>query len=231
LEGVHELLLSYSVPTDRTYVRDYSGSGFEFYLSGDHRSDLTESDFNFIGNIKYGTSENDVFGAERDDIIIANDGDDTISAGSYRTHAFNRWDIGYGIGGAKVYGGYGSDIFNFACGTTLQTSRFLTAPRELGFETVKIADYDFSEGDKIRIEHVSIWDSYNHLFTGDKPINFDLTNLPENYYGDISTPLSFADIQAALQDHNGSAYIAISGGILLEGITTAQVTAEMFEFV
>jgi hypothetical protein len=46
--GAHELRLSYSAATDRTYVKDTAASGFEFFLSGDHRLDLTESDFLFV---------------------------------------------------------------------------------------------------------------------------------------------------------------------------------------
>jgi hypothetical protein len=46
--GAHELRIAFSASTNRTYVRDDAGSGFEFYVSGDHRGDLTESDFLFV---------------------------------------------------------------------------------------------------------------------------------------------------------------------------------------
>ena len=45
--GAGELRIEYSVNSDRTYVRDDSGSDFEFYLEGDYSSLLTNADFIF----------------------------------------------------------------------------------------------------------------------------------------------------------------------------------------
>ena len=40
-----KLRMHYSASNDRTYLRDDSGSDFEFYLDGDYRTTLTDSDF------------------------------------------------------------------------------------------------------------------------------------------------------------------------------------------
>ncbi len=106
-----ELRVAYSVTSDRSYIRSEQ-SDFEFYLSGDYRGKLTNSDFIFSKSTVAGQTFNGVgadetyTGGNGDDTIKGNGGSDSLSGGAGHD------SINGGSGNDTVYGGIGNDTIN-----------------------------------------------------------------------------------------------------------------------
>ena len=176
-------------------------SGWEHYVL--HGRNEGRLGFETRQKVEYGTAEDDVIAANVYELVFAGKGNDVIGAGIVSSGDLNTTIDGFGFGNARVYGNEGADTFSFKAGVYPGTQ----LPTH--FAKVIVADFDLSEGDKIRIEH-AVYNADGELLSG---------------------AATYSDIQAMLQNQNGSAYINFSGGILLEGIAVADVTASMFEFV
>lgn len=103
-----ELRLSYSSTSDRTYVKS-DQVDFNFYLDGDRRGDLDNSDFIFgpLTRIDGTSSANALTGTSASEGIFGMEGNDTLSGGTGQ----DTLDGGAGVD--RLTGGSGSDIFRF----------------------------------------------------------------------------------------------------------------------
>ena len=141
-----ELRMAYSATSDRTYVRS-DQQDFEFYIKGDVRNTLTDSDFIFtapvaelninlagtsgadtltgtVGNDTLsGSSGNDVlYGLTGQDVLIGGSGDDTIYGGSGNDTINGNTDndsIDAGEGDDRISIAYGNDTITGGSGADL----------------------------------------------------------------------------------------------------------------
>jgi Ca2+-binding RTX toxin-like protein len=109
--NVGQLKVSYDSYYKQTYVRDLAGSGFGFYLTGNHLG-LTNADFVGLvppGQILTGTAANNILnGGAGNDLINGLGGDDRL----FGNDGNDLLDGGAGID--QLTGGNGQDVFKFS---------------------------------------------------------------------------------------------------------------------
>ncbi len=167
-----ELRLAYSAGSDRTYVRS-DQSTFEFFLEGDYRTTLSNSDFIF------GELGSSTVATDGDDILVGTDGDDTLDGG---------------LGADTLTGAAGGDLFRFSDKTHSVDTGFdvitdFTAGEDLiDVSTLGYTGFGTGNSGTLRISY-SAGADLTHIRDDESPFEFALSgnhlSLEENSFGNI----------------------------------------------